>query len=252
MSMNGMQPGIQIGASTAPVSVEGKITPEMIQILRSDKLRSYRIDIETDSTVFEDAEAEKQSRTELLKSISEFVTAWFPIIAAKPQLLPLAFEMLSFGVRGFKAGRQLEESIEQAKLQLEEAAKQPPPPSPEQIKAEGEKAKAEMDMRATEQKHVVDMEKLKAEVEKMHEEMAMLREQHAMKLVEMKTGMATKIATSAAKPKAKTNGEGEAEEPEGPSLDEIGALLEKLQPRQRPMRVTRDGQNRITGIEPVQ
>jgi hypothetical protein len=37
-----------------------EITPEIMQLLRSDKLRSYRIDIETDSTIFEDAEGEKK------------------------------------------------------------------------------------------------------------------------------------------------------------------------------------------------
>jgi hypothetical protein len=70
----------------------------------SDKLRSYRIDIETDSTVFEDAEAEKAAVTEMLKASSEFVTAWMPVIQAQPAMLDLAFEMLSFALRRFKTG----------------------------------------------------------------------------------------------------------------------------------------------------
>jgi hypothetical protein len=110
-------------ATGRPGPLEGLITPRMMQMLRSDRLRSYRIDVETDSTVIDDAEAEKQGRVELIKSLSEFVAAWLPVVQAQPALLPLAFELLSFGVRGFKAGRQLEETIDQARLMLEQAAK---------------------------------------------------------------------------------------------------------------------------------
>jgi hypothetical protein len=80
--------------------------------------------------VFEDAEAEKQAVSEMLKAASEFVTAWFPIIQAQPALLDMAFEMLAFALRRFKTGRSLEEVIEQTKLKLQQAAQQPKPPDP--------------------------------------------------------------------------------------------------------------------------
>jgi hypothetical protein len=59
-----------------------QMTPEVMQLLRSDKLRSYRIDIETDSTIFEDAEAEKKARTEMVAGISKFMEKWGPIVQA--------------------------------------------------------------------------------------------------------------------------------------------------------------------------
>ncbi len=146
-----MQPGPD-GQPTPPPT-EGVITPEMVKVLRSDKLRSYRIDIETDSTVFEDAEAEKQAVTEMLKAASEFVTAWFPVIQAQPALLDMAFEMLAFALRRFKTGRSLEEVIEQTKLKLEQAAQQPKQPSPEvmveQAKAAAIKQKSDADLQKT-------------------------------------------------------------------------------------------------------
>src|SRR4029079_14558223 len=40
------------------------VSPEIVQLLRSDKLRGYRIDIETDSTVFEDEAALKEPSSE--------------------------------------------------------------------------------------------------------------------------------------------------------------------------------------------
>lgn len=136
-----------------------QVTPEVIELLRSDKLRSYRIDIETDSTIFEDAQQEQKQRTELLTAITMFMEKWGPIVAAQPELLDLAFELLAFAVRGFKAGRSMEEKIEETKQKLIEkaqaaaqaAAQQPPPPDPE-----AEKLKAEMEMER--EKHGMDMQ----------------------------------------------------------------------------------------------
>jgi hypothetical protein len=45
---------------------------EIVQVLRNDKLRGFKIDIETDSTVAPDAQAEQQGRTELLAAIGTF------------------------------------------------------------------------------------------------------------------------------------------------------------------------------------
>lgn len=147
----------------------------VVQLLRDDKLRSYQIDIETDSTVFEDAESEKASRTELLTAISTFMTNWLPVAQiGGPPMAKLGFEMLEFGVRGFKSGRQLEDAIEEAKTAIEDAANAPPEPPPPDPKVEGEKikleatkmkaeadaAKTQMDMQKSVTEHQMDMEKL--------------------------------------------------------------------------------------------
>jgi hypothetical protein len=128
----------------------------VVALLRDDKLRSYQIDIETDSTVFEDAEAEKESRTELLSAMAGFMQQWMPIVqTGGPSMLKLAFESLEFAVRGFRAGRQLEEALEECREALteqqEQQANQPPPPDPaierEKIKMEADKMRAEADMK---------------------------------------------------------------------------------------------------------
>lgn len=98
-----------------------QITPEMVEILRSDKLRGYRIDIETDSTVFEDAEREKAQNLELLTAVGGFLQQAVPAAQQTPQLGPLLFDMLAMGVRSFKNGRQLEDGIDQLKQQLTQA-----------------------------------------------------------------------------------------------------------------------------------
>jgi hypothetical protein len=145
------------------------ITDDMMKVMRSDKLRSYRIDIETDSTVFEDAEAEKQAVTEMLKASSEFVTAWMPVLQAQPAMLDMAFEMLAFALRHFKMGRSLEEVIEQTKLKLQNAAQQPKLPDPkvqaEQAKAQAAQQKAQTDVQVAQQKAAADAQKMQMELQ---------------------------------------------------------------------------------------
>ncbi len=157
-----------------------EITPEIMQILRSDKTRAYNIEIETDSTIFEDTAAERQVITETLKGITEFVVGWFPIVSAQPALLNLCFEMLAQAVRTLKVNRTIEDAIDEAKQQLTQAAEQakmqPPQLDP---KVEGEKAKAEaikaqadanmqktgMDLQVAQAKHGMDMQKMAAQAE---------------------------------------------------------------------------------------
>lgn len=179
------QPGQPPVQPPAPPPLDSVITPDMIKVMRNDKLRCYRIDIETDSTVFEDDEAQKAAVTEMIKAASEFVVAWMPVIQAQPSLLDLAFEMLAFALRHFKMGRTLEDVIEQTKAKLQNAAQAPRPPDPkvmaEQAKGQREQQQAALDMQAQQQKHQMEMEKLAAEVQAQREEMQAVMQEFAMK-----------------------------------------------------------------------
>ena len=87
---------------------------QVVQLLRSDPLRTYRIDIETESTIKVDEQAEKESRLEFVNTIGEFLAGAVPFIKENPQIAPLTSEMLMFAIRGFKVGRQLEGAFEEA------------------------------------------------------------------------------------------------------------------------------------------
>lgn len=217
--MQAMQ--MQAQQTGKPPSVDGLITPEMIEILRSDRLRSYRIDIETDSTVFEDAEQEKQARVEMLTAMSTFLEKSIPAGQALPELTPLMFEMLAFGLRAFKAGKSLEEPVDQARDQILQRLKnpQPKPPDPkveaERIKAEAVKqkadldaqaqqqklqtdqAKAQMDLQMQQQKHQLELEKMRAELMMQREEMALMQQKLGMEAEAMEAKAALEERTMA-------------------------------------------------------
>ncbi len=86
---------------------------EVVQLLRDDKLRGFRIDVETDSTIHVDEQEEKQSRIEFITAMTSFMSTMGPMVAQMPQLGPLAGEMMEFGARAFKTAESLETAIEE-------------------------------------------------------------------------------------------------------------------------------------------
>jgi hypothetical protein len=96
--------------------------------LRNDVVNGYRIDIEADSTIAPDEQAEKQARTEFLQSIVPLLQLLVPEAQQNPGAVPLIRALIMFGVRSFPAARSLEEQFDQAFRQLFQS----PAPPPEQ------------------------------------------------------------------------------------------------------------------------
>ncbi len=100
------------------------VSPEMIQIMRDDKLRSYSIDIESDATIFEDEEQEKKTRVEFLQSFGGYLQQTIQMVNQSPMLTPLAFQALRFLMGAWKVGRTFEDVIDQTEAQLTQQAQQ--------------------------------------------------------------------------------------------------------------------------------
>jgi hypothetical protein len=118
------------------------------QLLKDDRLRSFRIDIETDSTIQPDENTEKQRRIEFATAIGSMMKEAMPMAQAVPDLLPLIGQVLLFVTRGFRTARELEDTIEKTIQSLEQkaqaAAQQPPQPGPEEVKAQAAQQEAQM------------------------------------------------------------------------------------------------------------
>ncbi len=142
-----------------------------IELLRSDKLRGFRIDIETDSTVQGDAQQEKEQRIAFVEGVTKFIETAAQVTMVTPEFAPLAAKMLGFAVRGFRVGRDLESAIEdfcdKAEMDAKRAALQPKAPSPDQIKADAEKAKSAAEMQQVQLQGQLDMaqQKLQAGID---------------------------------------------------------------------------------------
>ncbi|TCA68893.1 hypothetical protein E0H62_26910 [Rhizobium leguminosarum bv. viciae] len=147
---------------------------EIVQLLRNDSIRGFQIDIETDSTIEPDEDAEKQRRMEFVQMIGGFLQQAGAMAQQNPMLVPVMVETLLFAARGFRAGRQLESTLEQVGAQLSEAATAPkPPPEPPaeqmiklktaEVKAGAEQRKAELGVAQAEIEHRAVVEQARGE-----------------------------------------------------------------------------------------
>lgn len=163
------------GAGMQPTAPPPDPIPEMAQqkfmeicsLLRDDKMRTFRIDIETDSTIEVDKQAAKDSVVELFTAVGGFLEKALPIGQVMPQLTPALGQSILFAFRRFGAGRDVEGVWEQAIDKLTQMSKNPPPkpPSPEEIKAQAEKQKAELTAQTMQQKAALDQQKGQQDLE---------------------------------------------------------------------------------------
>jgi len=114
--------------------------PQAIALLRDEAAKNFRIEVTSDSMVYQDEQQEKSDRTAFLAAVGQFVSMALPAATQAPELTPMLMEMLKFGVTAFKAGKQLEGIIDETADKFRDAAKaaegQPKPPPIEIQKAQ--------------------------------------------------------------------------------------------------------------------
>lgn len=133
---------------------------DVLRILRSDKLRSYTIDIETTATAFDDNQDEKQALVEYISNISSMLGSNLQMAMQVPEFIPLIKDMTLLGVRQFKAGRTLEGSLENSFNVLEQKLKMMQQQVNEQQgQGQADLAKAQIQSQSTIAKIQADLQK---------------------------------------------------------------------------------------------
>ena len=131
-----------------------------LELLKNNVLNNFRIEVSSNSLIEIDEQQEKQDRMEFLTAVGNFMEK---AIQLPPQLHTVAGELLLYGVRGFRTGRQLEGQIDEAIETLKESTQQQPEqPDPEMLKMQAEQ-QAEQQRQAGEdqraqQKQVADVQ----------------------------------------------------------------------------------------------
>ncbi len=160
---------------------------EVLKFLKDDKLLSFRIDIETDSTIRADEAQEQASRLNMLTTVGGFIQQALPAVQASPQLAPVLGEMLLFTVRSFKTGRGIEANLNQLVDEMRKQASQPqqPQPNPDVIKAQIEQQKIQQDAQAQQAQMQIEQQKLQLEFAKLDIEKAKLAQIPQVKQMEL-------------------------------------------------------------------
>jgi hypothetical protein len=155
---------------------------DVVAILRSDAMRSYRVDIETDSTVRADTTRARQQAAQFVEGFGAFVTAVGPAVQAGMMPMDVTADLLTAFARQFKLGRQAEDALER----LGQQAQQPKPEQPDPMAAEMKKAEMDAQMRQAEmqQQGQIEQAKLAANMQieqmKIEAQTALERERMAM------------------------------------------------------------------------
>ena len=142
------------------------VTPEQLQeieaLMKDDKLRTFAIDVETDSTVKVDQNQQKQDRLEYIQAISGFFGQVSPILQIGGISKATFKEMLGFMSAPFKVGRNLEESL------LAEEEEEPKGPSIEEqlAQAENQRKDQELQLKAQSSQVEADQNQQKIDIEK--------------------------------------------------------------------------------------
>jgi hypothetical protein len=171
----------------------GPSREEVEAILRSDIVRRYRIDIESDSTIRGDLARNQQIMVQFVQGTAQYAQAMGPMVQMKPDLMPAVIQLYAAFARQFKLGKQAEDELEKL---IDNASKPPPPPQPPppdprlpaiQAKAEADKFKSEADVAKTKLgmesatlDHQIKMTELGATQQANAENRAMERERMAL------------------------------------------------------------------------
>lgn len=108
--------GVQLPSPEEATSPEGQAILKRFQdavgLLKNENRRVAAIDIETDSTILANEEAERADRTAFLAAAGAFLQQAVPAMEATPELGPLLGAMLMFTVRTFPSSQPIEEAFE--------------------------------------------------------------------------------------------------------------------------------------------
>jgi hypothetical protein len=143
-----------------------QLVPQALQLLKDEPAKNFRIEVTSDSMIYQDEQQEKADRIEFLGALSQFMNQALPVATQAPELTPLLMEMLKFGVTAFKAGKGMEGLIDETADQFRNKAKamegqpKPPPPEVQKIQAQTQAKMQEMQMSVQ-----LEQQKMAAQIE---------------------------------------------------------------------------------------
>jgi hypothetical protein len=203
---------IKISGAMQLSDQDKQLIPQAIALLRDEASKNFRIEVTSDSMIYQDEQQEKQDRVAFLAAIGQYMQMALPAAQASPELTPMLCEMLKFGVTAFKAGKQLEGIIDETADKLRETQKQsegqpkPPPVEIQKVQmeqqAEMQKLQMQAQLEQAKMQNQMQLEKAKQEYQAQENQLKFQLEDqrnqadNAMKMQanQMKMEMEVKVA----------------------------------------------------------
>jgi hypothetical protein len=188
---------------------------EIIAVLRDDKQRTFKVDVETDSTVAASVESDMQGLKDVLGAIAQTMQAFGPAVQQGALPVEAVKEILLTITRRAKMGNAVEDALDKIQQPKPQQGEQQQPDHSievEQVKQQAETQREQMRMQLDAQKeqaaqaHALQMEQIKQQAETEREMMrlqadreirlllAKIEEQKAVEVAEINS--ATTLETS--------------------------------------------------------
>jgi len=132
---------------------------QVLKFLSNNRAKSFVLDIETDSTIMADENAEKQRRTEFVGVLGQLLPQLSTMIQTEPKTAPFCGEILKFATAPFRSGRSLDGAIDELIEQMKAKADQPQGDDPVTAKA-----KQDMQIEQLKQKTIADKNAMDAKL----------------------------------------------------------------------------------------
>jgi len=142
-----------------------QLIPQALELIRNKPLRSFRIDIASDSLVMLDENQNKQDRLQFLQAFGGFLAQALPVGQASPEMVPMMMELLRFGMQAFKAARPIEGQIDATLQQLAQAAQQQQPDGEQQGKQAELQQKGQMEQGRMQMEAALQQAKLQQQMQ---------------------------------------------------------------------------------------
>jgi hypothetical protein len=194
---------------------DAQLAEQAVALIKNTEQFKIRITIRAESMAQVDMDQLKVERSEYLQAVSQFIGQSVPFMEHTPESAPFLFQLLKFGLSAFRAANEIEGVIDQFAAKIEQkiqmAASQPPPPTPEQQKIQGqmqiEQMKVQADQQGQQAQAALDGQKMQAEMameqqrfqmemQKGQQEMEFAREEHQLKMLELQAKIEMQRQTS--------------------------------------------------------
>jgi hypothetical protein len=161
--------------------LESPTREEVEGIIRDNAIRSYNVDVETNSTIRGDVMRNQEQLGTFVQGLGMLTQAAGGLIEADPTFKAVAVELIGAFSRQQKLGKQVEDALDRWSDQAaKEAANPQPRPNPEMEKLKLEQAKMQADQQAQQAKLEFDQQatqaKLQSDMEAKQADMGMKKE----------------------------------------------------------------------------
>jgi len=185
--------------SNIMMSFDAPFAAQAIQLIKTPTDSLWRIKIAPESMAMLDYQRLQRERTEYIGALSQFMSAAMPLAEMDPNATAPLLMILKWTMSGFKGSNEIEGVLDQAIDKMIKAGPQEKGPSPEELKAQAEMQKLQMQMQIEQLKAQSAMQQLQVKSQNV---MAELKAELEKELAVIKAEMIAEIQAEASQSEA--------------------------------------------------